>query len=113
MKTKTIKAKLPKSVKRIVILRAAAGAGVSAAAERIVISEKRKRKKQTKGIVRIIERLARRTARANAKTADEYLDRHERSNRKHRDGWLRDLGYNVMRAQRDGNKRLKLTKVFR
>jgi len=76
-----------------------------------VVKHKKKRKKLSRGS-RPMERLVRRMARANRKSSDIYLDRHNRSNRKKRNGWLRDLSYNVMRSNRKGQKGLKLSKLF-
>lgn len=111
MQLRTVKAKLPKSIKRITILKASDAAGHGQVGG-MVIKKKRKKKKQSKGLVKIWERVARRSAKADQKSADTYLSRHRRSNRKHRDGWLRDLGYNWARSRRKGNKELKLSKIF-
>jgi hypothetical protein len=112
MKLRTIKSKLPKSIKRITILKSDSAAGAESIGDRVVVKRKRKRKKQSKGIVRILERATRRAAKANEITNDNYLDRHRRSNRKRRDGWLRDLGYNWSRANRKGSKKFKFSKLF-
>ncbi|WP_437670511.1 hypothetical protein [Sorangium sp. So ce131] len=76
-----------------------------------VLKHKKKRKKLSRGS-RGFERLARRLARANIRSSDAYLDRHRRSNRKKRNGWLRDLSYNIMRSNRKGQKSLKLSKLL-
>lgn len=113
MKLRTIESKLPKSIKRIVILRAPQSA-TGTAAERIVVEEKKKKKKkQSKGMARIWERVTRRVARAHKRSAESYLDRHQRSNRKHRDGWLRDLRDNLSRANTKGTKVLKISKLLK
>ncbi len=65
-----------------------------------------RRKKQSRGL-RGIERLIRSSASARSVYAKTYLDRHERSNRKKRDGWLRDRRYNVVVARRKAMKRLR------
>lgn len=115
MQVRTVKTKLPKSIKRITILKASSGDQATdgrTAAGQVVIKRKRKRKKQSKGITRILEKLARGSARSNARSAEEYLGRHQRSNRKKRDGWLRDWSYNWSRARRKGSKQFKLSKIF-
>ncbi len=76
-----------------------------------VKNKKNKKKKGTAGL-RFIEKLFRRNARANATMTTEYLDRHKRSNRKRRDGWLSDLPVNMFRARRKGSKRLRLARLF-
>jgi hypothetical protein len=110
---RTIKSKLPKSIKRITILKADGADSQTGSIGRVVVKKKRKKKKQSKGLVRIWERAARGYARSNRRTADEYLSRHRRSSKKRRDGWLRDLTYNWGRASRKGNKQFKLSKIFR
>ncbi len=120
MQVRSIKEKLPKSVKRITILKASSTKGKGAGDDNgssdtstaVVIKPKRKKKKHSKGLIKIWERLARRSADANQRAYDDYASRHERSNRKRRDGWLRDYSYNWLRAQREGGKKLKLSKLF-
>ncbi len=112
MKT-TLKAKLPKSIRSITIIKRSDSPTHAGESERITVEPKRKRKKQTKGLVRIMERLARRGAKANLKSAETYLERHKRSNRKRRDGWLRDQFENTNRANRKAYKAFKLSKLFR
>ncbi|AKT38850.1 hypothetical protein [Chondromyces crocatus] len=110
MKLRTIKAKkLPKSVKRITILKTLDQPALGGGLGRIEVKRKRKNKKQSKGLTRILERLARGQAKSSAKTAEAYLDRHRSSNKKRRDGWLRDLSYNLLRARRKGGKAFKLS----
>jgi Family of unknown function (DUF6312) len=119
--------RLSKSVKRVVLpqhIAAALASSTPGATAKVggalvagefggvyVLKHKRKRKKLSRGS-RPMEKLARRMARANIKTSDTYLSRHNRSNRKKRNGWLRDLSYNLMRSNRKGQKSLKLRKLF-
>lgn len=110
---KTVKAKLPKFIKSITVLHADSGQSENSEGERVVVKAKRKRKKQSKGLIRIWERIVRQTAKSAAKTAETYEDRHERSNRKRRDGWLRDYSYNMLRAGWRGRRAFKLFKIFR
>lgn len=112
MKLKSVKAKLPKSVKRITILKADAQHSLSGRADRIIVGKKKKKEKKSKGLLRIWERVVRRGAQAGSKATDTYLDRHKRSNRKRRDGWIRDLAINNLRAGRKGAKKFKLSKLF-
>ncbi len=109
MKLRTVKSKLPKSIKRITILKAETG---DTGLGQMVIKKKRKKKKQSKGLVKLWERIARRSVAADKSSADAYLSRHRRSNKKRRDGWLRDYTYNWMRARRKGGKKFKLSKIF-
>lgn len=112
MKEEIVKAKLPKSIKSITVLKAETGRGLSSEPERVTVEPKRRRKKRSKGLLRIWERMVRRSAKAAARSAEEYRDRHERSNEKRRDGWLREYVYNVVRAGRKGRKAFKLSKLF-
>ena len=114
MKLKTINAKLPKFIKRIVILKSDGQKTEDGRLARIVVrcKRKRKRKRQSKGLTRVWERMARRGAKANQASFQAYLDRHRRSNRKRRDGWVSDYGYNIIRASRKGGKKFKLSKIF-
>jgi hypothetical protein len=72
----------------------------------MVYSLKKKRKKQSKGL-RFLEKLVRRRAQASQAFSNEYAERHRRSNRKKRDGWLRDLGVNVFKANDKAAKKLR------
>lgn len=62
---------------------------------------KRKRQSRT---VRPLERAMRKLAQAQANAAMVYLARHERSNRRKRNGWLWDLGTNMTKASRAARK---------
>lgn len=99
-----------KGVKRIVIPRStqlAAGNGTVIE----IKGKKRKQKKQSKG-VKFLEKIARRSARSGGSIYDQYLKRHRRSNRKKKDGWLKDLSKNTFNAVRKGRKRFKLSSLF-
>jgi len=101
--------KLSKAIKRIVIPQQASPDGPPAGV--YVLKHKKKRKKLSKGS-RFLEKLMRHGARANRKTSDNYLYRHNRSNRKKKNGWLRDLSNNVFRSSQKGRKSFKLSKLF-
>jgi len=68
-------------------------------------------KKSTK-LLRPVDRAVQRLAQAQEAAATAYLERHNRSNGRRRDGWLRDLGNNVYRASRKGQKKLKLNRLL-
>jgi LytS/YehU family sensor histidine kinase len=72
----------------------------------VVYKEKRKRRVSKRW--RSIDRAIRRMGRAQLTTASDFLVRHERSNRKKKNGGLRNLIRNVSRSQRKGRKKLKL-----
>jgi len=58
--------------------------------------------------LRPFEKAIRRFSRAQGTMADEYLARHERSNRRKKNGWVKDLGKNVRRSSRKGMRKLKI-----
>lgn len=59
--------------------------------------KRRKRKKQSK-FLSPWEKTVRRAAKRQVKASNIYLDRHERSNRKKKNGWIRDLNKNVSKS---------------
>src|SRR5690349_19390747 len=60
-----------------------------------------------------LEKGIRKLAKSQATMADSYLAKHNRSNEKRRDGWIRDLASNVTTAERKGRKKLiKNAKAF-
>lgn len=74
---------------------------------RIVLSGQR-RKRRVSRRWRRIERGLRRMSLAQQTAASDYLRRHSRSNRKKRNGAIRDFGKNFFRSQRKGRKKLKI-----
>lgn len=99
-----------RGIKGIVIPQSAQPAGAIGAL-RIKGGSKRKRRKQSKSL-KLFEKLSRRNARAQQRTYGEYLYRHDRSNRKKKDGWLKDLTKNLMTSSKKGRKRFKLSTLF-
>lgn len=65
------------------------------------------RPKKGSRIVKPLERLVHRIAKSSQGQAEKYLARHERSNLKKRDGWVRDFNVNVIRAFQAGQKPLR------
>ncbi len=74
----------------------------------------RKTKKQSKAL-RPMERELRKMMEFQQDVIQNYLGRHHRSNEKRRDGWLKDMPTNMLRAVRKSKpKRLfKVNKLFR
>ena len=70
-----------------------------------MVRQKRKRRKGSMP-VRPVERLVRRLGKGQKAMVDSYLDRHDRSNRKKQDGWLRDCADNVYKASSKGLRKL-------
>jgi Family of unknown function (DUF6312) len=95
--------KLDPAVRSITILKKNDDGGFTPAA---VYKNKGGKKRSSKGL-RGIEKLFRRIGRAQAAGAGVYNMRHDRSNRKKKDGWMRDLLPNMMKAQRRAIKTLR------
>lgn len=79
----------------------------------VVVFDRRrkKKKKQTRGL-RPVERLVRTVADANDAFGSTYASRHRRSNKKRRDGWIRDVAVNVSKAANKGRKELNLSRIL-
>lgn len=97
--------RVKRSVRRIVALRRDEHGHVTPVT--LYENPGRSRRKTSK-LYRPAEKMARRWAEAYRATADSYLARHNRSNAKKKDGWIRDYQYNVSKAANRGKKRLKL-----
>ena len=99
--------RLGKSVRRITVLERDAASGEFAP---VVMFKKKSKKRKTSRAMRPVEKVIRRLVDAQAQSADRYVTRHNKSNRKRRDGWVRDLNANVVRASRKGAKRLRMNR---
>jgi len=73
---------------------------------RTVFRKSRKSKKGT-GPVHSIGRVVRKIVSSHEDAVKTYLHRHDESNREKKDGWLRELSYNVFRATRRGTRKLQ------
>ena len=71
-----------------------------------VYGRKKKKKRKVSKWMKPMERASRRSLEANQRFFDTLLSRQNRSNRKRRDGWIRDMPLNMARAQRKGLKKL-------
>jgi hypothetical protein len=96
--------RLSKSIRRITVLQTDPSGHLAPV---VVFRRGRSRKKGTRGF-RIFERGTRRVMKAQRRAAGSYLSRHDKSNTKRRDGWIRDLPLNVVRAGQKMRKSLKL-----
>lgn len=72
------------------------------------VYKKKKKKRKVSKFLRPFERGQRRMLRANEVFGGTLLRRHKRSNRKRRNGFLRDMGINNMKASRKAFKKLRL-----
>ena len=94
--------RLSKAVRKIIAIRPDASGEHTAT----VVYETPNKKKKSTRVFRPYEKAERRFARAQVTYWDDYLQRHNRSNEKRRDGWLRDLGTNIAKASRKAQKEL-------
>lgn len=81
--------------------------GTDGSATRTVLYEQRRKRRGSKRL-RPFEKALRRMAEAQSTASNSYLDRHERSNRKKKNGWAKDLTKNISKSSRKGLKKLKL-----
>ena len=72
----------------------------------VIFKSKQRSKRKISRWLKPYEKMDRRWAKAAKVYGAEVLRRHEKSSRKRRNGWLRDRGVNVLRAQRKAVKRL-------
>lgn len=86
------------SIKRIVVLRSEDSfGGYPDTIYGKETKKKKKRKKQSR-LLSPLEKNVRSMAKMQVKAAKTYLDRHEESNKKKRNGWIRDLNKNVTKS---------------
>ena len=64
------------------------------------------RKRKVSSELRPLEKGVRRLVRSHATLTNTYLKRHNRSNEKRKDGWVKDFVSNVSKAGRKGRKSL-------
>jgi hypothetical protein len=93
-----------KGIRSIVLL--TPNASGELVAETVFRAKRRKCKKKGSVGIRQVERMVRRAGKGQQAMIDSYLVRHGRSNRKRRDGWLQDMGYNVFKATGKGLRQL-------
>jgi hypothetical protein len=98
-------------VKRVTVIKRDAGGHI---VSRDAYEGERKTKKQSRSL-RPVERELRKMLEFQSNVIENYLGRHHRSNERRRNGWLRDMPSNVMRAVRKSKpKRLfRIKKLFR
>lgn len=63
-----------------------------------VVYRRKGKKKRSSRYMRPMDKLVRRFARGEKTFFRKYLDRHYRSNKKRKDGWVRDIISNTARA---------------
>lgn len=73
----------------------------------VTVYEQKEKKKVSKR-TRKAEARTRRFVKANMTTLAAYLDAHQKSNAKKKDGWMRDYSWNVSKAMRKGVRKFKI-----
>jgi hypothetical protein len=89
-----------KSVRRVTIVGAEGQTDV-------VYKSKRGSKKRSSILVKPFERVQRQMVEAIQEGAQEYLERHDKSSRKKKNGWVRDMPKNVSKAARKSAERAR------
>lgn len=101
-------ARINKSVLRVVQLQKDNAGNVVP----VVLYKKSGGKKKMSGPLRPVEKAIRRLATAQQSFADTYVDKHHRSNRKNKDGWVRDIVPNIVDAGKNGRKKLRVNRLI-
>jgi hypothetical protein len=92
------------TVKRITV--------VSGGQTATLYESKQKKKKRGASLLRPFERAVRQIATGAAEATSEYKRRHDKANRKSKDGWLRYLALNSTKAATKGYKKLNVMRVI-
>lgn len=95
--------RLSKSVRRITVLQR----DESGNATSVVLYKRGRKKKKGAKLLKPVEKLARTVADASDAATGTYLRRHKKSNRKHKDGWVRDFPNNLVRATTKAAKEVR------
>jgi hypothetical protein len=94
--------RLGKSVRKVIQLQKDEAGNTVA----VVLYRKRERKRKVSPALQPLDKVVRRIASSQVAFANTYIDRHNRSNEKRRDGWLTDVVGNVADAGRNSAKKL-------
>ncbi|MEI6666773.1 MAG: hypothetical protein WCP29_01355 [Acidobacteriota bacterium] len=96
------------SIRKVILLKTDEAGAVTP----VVLFEAAEKKKKSTRILRPLEKLARHAATAESTFASDYLSRHERSNAKKKDGWIRDIVPNLAKAAKHGAKESPLGRLI-
>ena len=86
------------SIRKVILLKTDEAGAVTPV---VLFRAARKKAKSTR-LLRPLEKLARHAATAESTFASAYLSRHDRSNAKKKDGWIRDIVPNLAKAAKRG-----------
>jgi hypothetical protein len=97
--------RITKGVESIVVIKRADGGRETT---RTVYRRKKRRKRGTEPLDSL-GRVVRKIVEGGRAAAEKYLDEHDESNRGKKDGWVRDMPYNVYRATSRGLRKVRRT----
>lgn len=100
--------RLSKSIRRVTVLQKD---GTGAVSPVVIFRRDGKKKKQT-SYLKPFEQFGRSLVQMSDATTSDYLRRHKKSNRKHRDGWIQDGAINLVRANAKGAKKLRVSQFL-
>ena len=86
------------SLKRVIVVEKDSSGEFTS--RKIYDSDDRSTKKGTAGLNQV-EKVVQRLISSHQAFVDEYLDLHNKSNRKKKDGWVRDFPYNIVKANEE------------
>jgi hypothetical protein len=101
--------RLSKQIERITVFERDAAGSLRPV---VVFRRRRSKKKQAKAL-KPVERLVRTMSNGNDSFASSYARRHRKSNRKNRNGWLRDLPLNLSKAASKALKEYDVVRLVR
>ena len=100
--------RLSKTVRRITVLQQDASGAITP----VTVFTRGRKKKKGSRLLRPGEAAVRMFAEVSDKATSTYLRRHKKSNRKRRDGWVRDTPANLVDAGQKALKEVRLTRMM-
>jgi hypothetical protein len=101
-------ARINKSVRKVIQLQKDSNGNQAP----VVLYKKTGGRKKMTANLRPLEKAVRRMMTAESAVLNTYLDKHERSNEKTKDGWLRDMVPNIVEAGEKGRKKLRINRMI-
>jgi hypothetical protein len=100
--------RLSKSVRRVTVLQQDSSGAITP----VTLFKRGSKKKKSSRLLRPGEDAVRMFAEVGDRATSTYLRRHKKSNRKRRDGWVRDTPSNVIDAGRQALKEIKPARIM-
>ncbi len=101
-------ARINKSVRKVIQLQKDSNGNQAP----VVLYRKTGGNKKMTSNLRPLEKAVRRMMTAESAVLNTYLEKHERSNQKTKDGWLRDMVPNIVEAGEKGRKKLRINRMI-